>query len=139
MVNMINQRTLVGSLAESITEMLSTQECLDMLDRRKADAFVMDEVLLHAAVMRHTTDPGKYLITGTPLSVEAYAIMMRKDDPAFKQMVDVRWQSWRIAATSRKFMIAGSCHRRAAKNLFNMPMSHLLRDLLRYPSDKVTN
>jgi len=28
---------------------------------------------------------------------------------------------------------------RAAKNLFNMPMSHLLRDLLRYPSDKVTN
>ena len=36
----------------------------------------MDEVLLHAAVRRHTADPGKYLVTGTPLSVEAYAIMI---------------------------------------------------------------
>jgi len=140
MVNMINQRTLVGSLAESITEMLSTQECLDMLDQRKADAFVMDEVLLHAAVRRHTADPGKYLVTGTPLSVEAYAIMMRKDDPAFKQMVDRQMAKLAYRGDIKKiydrwFMPPAL----QQKSLLNMPMSHLLRDLLRYPSDKVSN
>lgn len=140
MVSMINQRTLVGSLAESITELLSTQECLDMLDQRKADAFVMDEVLLHAAVRRHTADPGMYLVTGTPLSVEAYAIMMRKDDPAFKQLVDRQMAKLAYRGEIKKiydrWFMQPAQHQ---KNLFNMPMSHLLRDLLRYPSDKVAN
>ena len=58
-----------------------------LLESGRADAFVMDGQIL-AGLISKAKNPGDYAIVGEPLSVEPIAIMYRKDDPAFKKLVD---------------------------------------------------
>jgi glutamate/aspartate transport system substrate-binding protein len=53
----------------------------------RAAAFMMDDALL-AGERAKSKNPGDYEIVGKPVSQEAYACMMRKNDPAFKKVVD---------------------------------------------------
>ena len=58
-----------------------------LLETGRADAFVMDGQILAGNIAKSKT-PADYRIVGEVLSVEPIAIMMRKDDPAFKKLVD---------------------------------------------------
>ena len=58
-----------------------------MLETDRAVAFVMDDNLL-AGLIANSKDPSAYTLTGPALSVEPIAIMLRKDDPQFKALVD---------------------------------------------------
>lgn len=57
------------------------------LETGRAAAFMMDDALLYGEVAK-SKRPGEWRVTGTPQSSEAYACMMRRDDPAFKAVVD---------------------------------------------------
>jgi glutamate/aspartate transport system substrate-binding protein len=58
-----------------------------LLESGRADAFVMDGSILASNIAKSKA-PADYKIVGEVLSVEPIAIMLRKDDPAFKKMVD---------------------------------------------------
>ncbi|WP_201556790.1 glutamate/aspartate ABC transporter substrate-binding protein [Psychrobacter sp. 72-O-c] len=58
-----------------------------MLENGRADAFMMDDVLL-AGEKAKAKNPDEWAIVGTPQSFEIYGCMMRKDDPEFKAVVD---------------------------------------------------
>jgi glutamate/aspartate transport system substrate-binding protein len=58
-----------------------------LLESGRADAFVMDGQIL-AGNIANSKSPADYKIAGEVLSVEPIAIMMRKDDPAFKKLAD---------------------------------------------------
>lgn len=58
-----------------------------MLENGRADAFMMDDVLL-AGEQAKAKNPADWKIVGTPQSFEIYGCMMRKDDPEFKAVVD---------------------------------------------------
>jgi len=58
-----------------------------LLESGRADAFVMDGQILAGNISKAKT-PSAYKIVGETLSVEPIAIMIRKDDPAFKKAVD---------------------------------------------------
>ncbi|MEP7139520.1 MAG: transporter substrate-binding domain-containing protein [Caldimonas sp.] len=58
-----------------------------LLESGRADAFVMDGQIL-AGLISKAKNPADFKIVGEPLSVEPIAIMYRKDDPAFKKVVD---------------------------------------------------
>ncbi len=58
-----------------------------LLQTGRADAFVMDSQIL-AGNISQAARPADYAIVGEVLSVEPIAIMLRKDDPAFKRAVD---------------------------------------------------
>jgi len=58
-----------------------------LLETGRADAFVMDDYIL-AGNIQHARNPKDFKITGEPLSIEPIAIMIRKDDPAFKKLAD---------------------------------------------------
>ena len=58
-----------------------------LLESGRADAFVMDGAILAGNIAK-SKNPADYKIVGAVLSVEPIAIMMRKDDPAFKKAVD---------------------------------------------------
>jgi glutamate/aspartate transport system substrate-binding protein len=58
-----------------------------LLESGRADAFVMDGSIL-AGNIATSKNPADFKIVGEVLSVEPIAIMMRKDDPAFKKMAD---------------------------------------------------
>jgi len=58
-----------------------------LLESGRADAFVMDGSIL-AANIANSKNPSGYKIVGEVIAVEPIAIMLRKDDPAFKKVVD---------------------------------------------------
>ncbi|SFV06307.1 amino acid ABC transporter substrate-binding protein [Pseudoduganella namucuonensis] len=58
-----------------------------MLETGRAAAEANDDILL-AAQVAAAKSPGEYEITKEALSVEPYGIMLRRDDPAFKQLAD---------------------------------------------------
>ena len=58
-----------------------------LLESGRADAFVMDGQIL-AGNIATAKNPSDFRIVGEVLSVEPIAIMMRKDDPAFKKVAD---------------------------------------------------
>lgn len=58
-----------------------------LLESGRADAFVMDGAILAGNIAR-SKNPADFKIVGEVLSVEPIAIMIRKDDPAFKKAVD---------------------------------------------------
>ncbi len=62
-------------------------EAFQMVETGRAVAFVMDDIIL-AGLVAQSRVPQDYEISKVGLSVEPYGIMMRKDDPAFKKVVD---------------------------------------------------
>jgi glutamate/aspartate transport system substrate-binding protein len=58
-----------------------------LLESGRADAFVMDGQILAGNIAK-SKNPADFKIVGEVISVEPIAIMMRKDDPAFKKAVD---------------------------------------------------
>ena len=57
------------------------------LESGRAVAFMMDDALL-AGERAKAKKPDQWEIVGTPQSHEAYGCMLRKDDPAFKKLMD---------------------------------------------------
>ncbi|CAN7748026.1 transporter substrate-binding domain-containing protein [Variovorax sp. LjRoot130] len=71
-------------------DVLSGKDMADsflLLESGRADAFVMDSQVL-AGNIATSRSPADYRIVGEPISIEPIAIMLRKDDPAFKKVVD---------------------------------------------------
>ncbi|HET7597889.1 MAG TPA: amino acid ABC transporter substrate-binding protein [Burkholderiales bacterium] len=63
-------------------------EAFQMVETGRAVAFAMDDILLYSLVAQ-SRNPSDYVISDFALSLpEPYGIMMRKDDPAFKKVVD---------------------------------------------------
>ena len=62
-------------------------EAFLMLEQGRADAFMMDDVLL-AGEKAKAKNPDEWVIVGQPQSFEIYGCMMRNDDPEFKAVVD---------------------------------------------------
>jgi glutamate/aspartate transport system substrate-binding protein len=58
-----------------------------MLETGRAVAFMNDDVLLFGERAK-AKQPDRWVVIGTPQSREAYGCMMRKDDAAFKSLVD---------------------------------------------------
>ncbi|WP_050476079.1 glutamate/aspartate ABC transporter substrate-binding protein [Herbaspirillum rhizosphaerae] len=93
--------TNAGTTAEAILRRLNVEKNLNMniisakdygdsflaLQTGRAKAFMLDDVLLSGA-RTLARNPGDWIVTGTPQSLEPYAFMMRKDDPQFKKLVD---------------------------------------------------
>ena len=62
-------------------------EAFQMVETGRAVAFVMDDILL-AGLAAQSRSPNDYEISADALSVEPYGIMLRRDDKAFKAVVD---------------------------------------------------
>jgi glutamate/aspartate transport system substrate-binding protein len=62
-------------------------EAFLMVETDRAAAFVMDDILLFSLVAT-SKSPADYTINTDALSVEPYGIMLRREDPAFKKLVD---------------------------------------------------
>src|ERR1035441_8972141 len=58
-----------------------------MVETGRAVAFAMDDILLYG-LKASSQNPASLAVVGEAIQVEPYAIMMRKDDPAFKKLVD---------------------------------------------------
>jgi len=86
----IKQITEIGSQRNLDLNIIAAKdhaEAFLMVETDRAAAFVMDDILLYSLVAT-SKSPGDYAISADALSVEPYGIMLRRDDPAFKKVVD---------------------------------------------------
>ena len=86
----IKQITEIGAQKNLDLNILTAKdhaEAFLMVETDRAAAFVMDDILLFSLVAS-SKSPQDYVISPDALSVEPYGIMLRREDPDFKKVVD---------------------------------------------------
>jgi glutamate/aspartate transport system substrate-binding protein len=109
-----------------------------LLESGRADAFVMDGQIL-AGNIATSKSPGDYKIVGEALSVEPIAIMIRKDDPAFKKLCDDTVVGYMKSGEMQKIYDKWFMQPIPPKNVsLNLPASAATKDAWAHPNDKPT-
>ena len=107
-----------------------------MVETGRASAFVMDEVLL-AGFVANAKNPKDFAIVGPALSTEPYGIMLRKDDPQFKALVDKTLSGLMKSGEINKIYAKWFTSAIPPKNVnLNLPMNAQLQEAIKNPNDK---
>lgn len=102
----------------------------------KAAAFVLDDILL-AGQIANARDPQNYEIVGESLRTENQALMLRNDDPAFKQLVDETVSGLMQSGEMEKLYNRWFMSPIAPKGInINYPLNAETRDAFAHPSSK---
>ncbi len=138
-VKLLGERDKGLALAMKMQEGADHQSSFAKLEKGEVDAFPMDDVLLYGFRAK-SKNPQQFMVVGDPLSTEPYAIMLRKDDAPFKALIDKEMA---------RIMLDGELNKVYDKWFMrpippsgwnmNMPMGHLLRGSLMFPTDKVAD
>jgi glutamate/aspartate transport system substrate-binding protein len=87
-IKQLTEANAARNLGITIIPAKDHAEAFLMVETDRAAAFVMDDILL-ASLVAGSKDPSAYAISKDAFSKpEPYGIMLRKDDPAFKKVVD---------------------------------------------------
>ncbi len=123
------------NLGMSILTAKDHAEAFLMVETGRAVAFFMDDILLYSLVAQAKT-PGDFMIGDEAYTVEPYGIMLRRDDPAFKKVVDnamiAVFKSGEINKIYGKWFLAPIPPK--GINL-NVPMSAQFRKVVANPTD----
>ncbi|WP_442909578.1 amino acid ABC transporter substrate-binding protein [Hydrogenophaga sp.] len=120
-----------------ILEAEDHQQAVTMVESGEADAFAMDDVLLFGLAAGRP-DPKALKVVGRFFTTEALAIMLSKDDPAFKKIIDDEMR--RLIYSGEIQAIYATWFEKPIPPQgvpLNLPISYLLRDFWKYPTDKV--
>ncbi|WP_156226381.1 amino acid ABC transporter substrate-binding protein [Herbaspirillum chlorophenolicum] len=135
----VKARDASGVLDMRWVEATRDADAVAMVVDGRVDAYADDDVLLYS-YRTEIKNPEALEIVGEALSVDPYAMMMRKDDRAFKALVDremVRMISdGDINGMYNRWFMQPAGGRKKALDL---PMGYVLRDSFRFPSDKIAN
>ena len=111
-------------------------EAFQMVETGRAVGFAMDDILLYSLVAS-SRNPSEFVISDFALSLpEPYGIMMRRDDPAFKKIVDATltriYKSGEAAKLYERWFLKPIPPRNI--NL-NFPLSPQMKNLFANPTD----
>jgi glutamate/aspartate transport system substrate-binding protein len=103
----------------------------------RAVAFVMDDILL-AGQIANSKSPADYkIIAGESLRQEPYGMMLRKDDPQFKALIDKTVGNIMKSGEIEKIYAKWFTSPIPPKNInLNFPMTPALREAFKNPNDK---
>jgi glutamate/aspartate transport system substrate-binding protein len=110
---------------------------VDMVASGEADGFVMDDVLLYGLAAGRP-DPKAFKVVGKFLTIEPLAIMLPRNDPDFKRLVDAEMK--RLIRTQEAHAIYERWFQSPippSNRSLNLPMNYLLKDFWKYPTDQV--
>ncbi|MDA8453544.1 amino acid ABC transporter substrate-binding protein [Acidovorax sp. GBBC 3334] len=133
----VQQLNRERALQMTVLEAPDDLRAVEMVEKGEADAFAMDDVLLFALASSRP-DPKALKVVGKFITAEALAIMLPKGDAEFKKVVD---DEMRRLITSREiYPIYDKWFNQPippANRALNLPVSYLLREFWKYPSDQV--
>jgi glutamate/aspartate transport system substrate-binding protein len=134
-IKQITEINAAQNLGMNIISANGHAEAFQMVETGRAVAFVMDDILLYSLAAQ-SRSPGDYAISPEALSVEPYGIMLRKDDVAFKKVVDnamiQTYKSGAIDAIYGKWFLKPI----PPKGLnLNVPMSEPFKKVIANPTD----
>jgi glutamate/aspartate transport system substrate-binding protein len=110
-------------------------EAFLMVETGRAVAFFMDDILLYSLVANSKT-PSEWTISADALSIEPYGIMLRKDDPSFKKVVDGAMTSLYKSGEINKIYAKWFLSPVPPKGInLNVPMSEVFKHVVAKPTD----
>jgi len=106
-----------------------------MVETGRAKAFLMDDILL-SGLVANSKNPGEFHISSASLGLEPYSLMLRRDDPEFKKLVDDTmtqlFKSGEIEKIYNKWFMSPI----PPKNInLNVPISDSLKKVFANPTD----
>ena len=134
-IKQMTELNAAHNLGMNIISANGHSEAFQMVETGRAVAFAMDDILL-ASLVAQARSPGDYAISAEATSVEPYGIMLRKDDKAFKAVVDSAmvnlYKSGQINAIYEKWFQKPVPPK--GINL-NLPMSDAFKKVVANPTD----
>ncbi|GMG90817.1 amino acid ABC transporter substrate-binding protein [Cupriavidus sp. TKC] len=136
---MIRKMDESGAMGWKVLEAKDHAEAFAMVESGRADAFVMDDVLLFG-LRANAKNPASLAVTGDLLTIEPYAIMLSKQDAEFKKIVDKALVNAIYDQETQKLYRKWFQQPIPPHGItLDIPMSYLLRDSFKFPSDKVAD
>jgi glutamate/aspartate transport system substrate-binding protein len=134
-IKQITEINAAQNLGMNVISANGHPEAFQMVETGRAVAFVMDDILLYSLAAQ-SRSPRDYAISPEALSVEPYGIMLRKDDAAFKKVVNAAmtnlYKSGQINPIYEKWFLKPVPPK--GINL-NVPMSDQFKRLVANPTD----
>jgi glutamate/aspartate transport system substrate-binding protein len=107
-----------------------------LLVQDRTVAFVMDDILL-AGQIANSANPGDFVILPESLRTEPYSMMLRKDDPQFKALVDKAVSAVMKSGEIEKIYAKWFLSPIPPKGVnMNFPMTPAIKDAFANPNDK---
>jgi glutamate/aspartate transport system substrate-binding protein len=135
-IKQLTEANAARNLGVTIVPAKDHAEAFLMVETDRAAAFVMDDILL-ASLVAGSKEPAAYVISKDAFSKpEPYAIMLRKDDPAFKKVVDAATAAVYTSGEGQKLYDKWFMQKVPPKGLnLNTPISTELKAEFAKPSD----
>ncbi len=135
-IKQITELNAAQNLGINILAAKDHAEAFLMVDTGRAVAFVMDDILLASLAASHA-NPGLWQISSEALSLpEPYGIMLRKDDPAFKKVVDAAMVNTYKSGEINKIYAKWFQSPIAPKGInLNLPMADSFKKVAANPTD----
>jgi glutamate/aspartate transport system substrate-binding protein len=135
-IKQLTEASAARNLGVNIIPAKDHAEAFLMVETDRAVAFVMDDILL-AAFVAGSKDPDSYVISKDTFSKpEPCGIMLRKDDPAFKKVVDGATAALYQSADGQKLYDKWFMQKIPPKGLnLNAPIGAALKKEFAEPSD----
>ncbi len=111
-------------------------ESMQLVASDRAQAFIMDDILL-AGQIANQQNPGAYMILPESLRTEPYSMMLRREDPQFKALVDRAvgnvYKSGEIDKIYSKWFTSAIPPRNIN---MNFPQTPAIKEAFKSPNDK---
>ncbi|MFP1915173.1 glutamate/aspartate ABC transporter substrate-binding protein [Lonsdalea quercina] len=134
---LLNQLNDKNAMKMRIISAKDHSDAFRTLESGRAVAFYMDDPLL-AGERAKAKRPDQWVIVGTPQSHEAYGCMLRKGDPAFKQLMDSTIAQAQTQAEAEKWYQRWFTQPIPPKNInMNFEMSEDMKALFKAPNDHI--
>jgi glutamate/aspartate transport system substrate-binding protein len=135
-IKQLTEANAARNLGINIVPAKEHAESFLMVETDRAVAAVMDDILL-ASFVAGSKDPDAYVISTDAFSKpEPYGIMLRRDDPAFKKVVDEATSSLYQSPEGQKLYDKWFTQKIPPKGLnLNVPMGAELKKAFARPSD----
>jgi glutamate/aspartate transport system substrate-binding protein len=134
-IKQIAQLNAEQKLGMNVTTATEHTEGFMMVEAGRAAAYANDDIHL-AALIANAKNPGDYVISKQPMSVDPYGLMFRRDDPAFKKAVDTAITNLFKSGEINKIYAKWFQSPIPPKGInLNWPMSAELRGAIANPTD----
>src|SRR5581483_10975756 len=135
-IKQLTEANAARNLGINIIPAKDHAEAFLMVETDRAVAFVMDDILL-ASLVAGSKDPAAYVVSKDAFSKpEPYGIMLRKDDPQFKKVVDAATAGLYQSGEAEKIYNKWFMQKIPPKGLnLNVPLGPELKHEFAKPSD----
>jgi glutamate/aspartate transport system substrate-binding protein len=131
----LNKLNTTSNFGMNILSAKDHAEAFLMVETGRASAFLMDDILL-SGLVANSKNPSEFSISSESLGLEPYSLMLRKDDPEFKKLVDATMTKLYTSGEIMKIYDKWFMKPIPPKGInLDIPVSDALKRVFEHPTD----